>query len=212
MKNSVRGRVARHIAMAAATVAAGTASADIIWSGYVNLNIPSTTNGLYLNFANGAYNETGGAGSTVPGWDVNPYSSANLTFYGGSAQTAVGGPQYVRASGTSGVSNLAPGYVIDGSVTWATGSAQTTGANAFVFNSDQNLVGFRFFNEASGTIHYGWMRISLSGTLQAQPRTLVEYAYESNALTAIAAGVVPAPGAIALLGFAGVAGSRRRRD
>jgi uncharacterized protein (TIGR03382 family) len=55
------------------------------------------------------------------------------------------------------------------------------------------------------------MRIEVVGTLAAQPRAVVEFAYESQAGVGIAAGVIPAPGAIALLGLAGLAGSRRRR-
>jgi MYXO-CTERM domain-containing protein len=41
---------------------------------------------------------------------------------------------------------------------------------------------------------------------------VVDYAYENVANTSIAvgAGIVPAPGAIALLGLAGLAGRRRR--
>jgi MYXO-CTERM domain-containing protein len=41
-------------------------------------------------------------------------------------------------------------------------------------------------------------------------RTVVDFAYESVAGASIAAGV-PAPGALALLGVAGLAGARRRR-
>jgi hypothetical protein len=52
---------------------------------------------------------------------------------------------------------------------------------------------------------------SAAGALNGQPRSVVEYAFESTAGAAIAAGVVPAPGALALLGLAGLAGSRRRR-
>jgi MYXO-CTERM domain-containing protein len=42
-------------------------------------------------------------------------------------------------------------------------------------------------------------------------RTVVDFAYESVAGESIAAGAVPAPGALALLGVAGLAGTRRRR-
>lgn len=212
MKSALRNRLARHLAVAAVAGVAGHASAAIVWSGIVNLNIPSTTNGLYLNVVTGAFNTTGGAGTTVPGWDVNPWSSTTLNFFNPAAPT---GGVYMRLTGagapTSGVSNLAGGTIISSASTWSSGAAQTTGPGAFALNSSNNIVGFRFNNEATGTLHYGWMRVSLASTLQGQPRTLVEYAFESLAGTAIAAGAVPAPGAIALLGLAGLAGSRRRR-
>ena len=216
MKSTLRNRLARHLAVAAvAGVAgvAGQASAAIVYSGVVNLNIPSTTNGLYLNVVTGANNlPAGGGGTTVAGWDVNPWSSTTLNFFNPAAPT---GGVYMRLTGagapTSGVSNLAGGTIISSASTWSSGAAQTSGPGAFVFNSSNNLVGFRFNNEATGTLHYGWMRISLAGTLQGQPRTLVEYAFESLAGTAIAAGAIPAPGAVALLGAAGLVGGRRRR-
>ena len=207
---SLRGRLSRHlVAAAAVATTAGAASADIVWSGIVNLNIPSTTRGLYLNVLTGAYNFDGGAGSTVAGWDVNPWSAATLSFFNPANPT---GGVYVRdASTTVGVSNLGFGTVIGEGSTYSSGGAQTTGAFAFNLNSSENLVGFRLFNEDAGTVHYGWMRIELSGTLNGQPRSVVEYAFESTAGASIAAGVVPAPGVLALLGLAGLAGSRRRR-
>ena len=203
-------RLAKHFgAAAAAAVVVGSANAAIVHSGLVNLEIASTTNGLYLNVITGANNIPGnGGGGTVPGWDINPWSSTTLNFFNPSNPT---GCVYVRASAaTAGVSNLAAGTLIGASSLYTSGGAQTAGSNPFVLNSSDNIVGFRFFNEASSTIHYGWFRVSLAGTLAAQPRALVEYAYESDAGVAIAAGAIPAPGAIALLGLAGLAGRRRR--
>lgn len=203
-------RLAKHFgAAAAAAVVVGSANAAIVHSGIVNLEIASTTNGLYLNVITGANNIPGnGGGGTVPGWDINPWSSTTLNFFNASNPT---GGVYVRTStATPGVSNLAVGTEIGASSLYSSGAAQTAGSNPFVLNSSDNIVGFRFFNEAAGTIHYGWFRVSLSGTLAAQPRALVEYAYESEAGVSIAAGAIPAPGAIALLGLAGLAGRRRR--
>lgn len=202
-------RLMKHFgAAAAAATVVGAANAAIVWSGAVNLDIPVSTNGLYLNVVNGANNlpAPGGAGGTVPGWDINPWSSSTLNFFN---PTNPSGGVYVRASGTSGVSNLAPSALISSASTWSSGTAQTTGANAFVFNSSNNIVGFRFNNEATSTLHYGWFRISLGATLTS-PRAVVEYAYESVAGVGIAAGAIPAPSALALLGLAGLAGRRRR--
>jgi hypothetical protein len=218
-----KSRVTRALGASAAAAAAVTgagmvgntpeAQAEIVWSGIVNLNIPSTTNGLYLNVVTGANNLPGSTGgSTVPGWDVNPWSSSTLNFFNPSNPT---GGVYVRTDpAVAGVSNLTPGFTVGGSSLYSSGVAQTTGSNPFVLNSSNNLVGFRFQNEANANqVHYGWMRISLSGTLAVQPRALVEYAYENVAGQSIQAGAVPEPGTLGLLamGAAGLVVSRRRR-
>lgn len=215
---SIARRLDKHFVACAAAAAgaalvgpANTAEAVIVWSGIVNLTIPSTTNGLYLNVVNGAYNTTGGLGTTVPGWDVNPFSSTGLSHFN-PATSLIGGSAYVRANTTTaGVSNLAPGTLISGASLYSSGAAQTSGTNPFVLNSSSNLVGFRFHDESDGRVKYGWMRYSLGSSLAAQPRTLIEYAYEDENGVGIMAGVVPAPGALALLGLAGLAGARRRR-
>ena len=201
-------RLMKHFgAAAAAATVVGAANAAIVWSGVVNLDIPASTNGLYLNVLNGANNlpAPGGAGGTVPGWDINPWGSTGLSFFNNAS-----GNTYVRASGTSGVSNLAPGFLIGAGSTYGSGAAQATGANAFVLNSANNIVGFKFINEATSQTHYGWFRISLGSTFTSVPRSVVEYAYESVAGASIEAGAIPAPGALALLGLAGLAGRRRR--
>lgn len=201
-------RLMKHFgAAAAAATVVGAANAAIVWSGVVNLDIPASTNGLYLNVVNGANNlpAPGGAGGTVPGWDINPWSATGLSFFNSGI-----GNTYVRASGTAGVSNLAPGFLISSTSTYGSGAAQATGTNAFVVNSANNIVGFKFINESTGATHYGWFRVSLGATLSSVPRSVVEYAYESVAGASIEAGAIPAPGALALLGLAGLAGRRRR--
>jgi MYXO-CTERM domain-containing protein len=190
--------------------AAQQAEAAVVWSGIVNLNITSSTNGLYLNVTNGANNQPGSTGgSTVPGWDVNPYSSTSLIYFNPTTPT---GGVYVIGGGTgTAPANLVPGTLISAASAFGSGTAPTTGTLPHVLNSDQNLIGFRFQDESDGNaIKYGWFRVSLSTSLSAQPRTLVEYAYESTAGVGIAAGV-PAPsagmGALAL----GAVGLLRRR-
>ena len=186
--------------------AAHQADAGIVWSGIVNINIPSSTDGVYLNVITG---QTGSSGSSVSGWDLNPYSSSNLTFF----QPSGGG--MVRGLGTSStlVDNLAYLTVIGAgaSFNYGSGSVETTGATAMNLNSSENLVGFRFVNESTGATHYGWARLQFTGTSFSQPRAIVEYAFESTAGTSIQAGVIPAPGALALVGAAGLLARRRRR-
>lgn len=185
--------------------AAHEADAAIVWSGIVNITIPSNIDGVYVNVLTG---QSGTSGGAVSGWDINPYGATTLQFFGST------GGGYVRGLGSSGtlVDNLAQGTLINASQSFGGGTAETTGATAFNAGSMSNLVGFRFVNEATGQTHYGWMRILLGGAgLAAQPRSIIEYAYESVAGAGIGAGViVPAPGAIALLGLAGLVGRRRR--
>ncbi|MBL9030084.1 MAG: PEP-CTERM sorting domain-containing protein [Phycisphaerae bacterium] len=216
MGQSFKNRLEKHFvacsaAAAAATIGAvQTADAGIVYSGVVNLNIASTTNGLYLNVVTGAINEPGNtAGGTVPGWDVNPWSSSALNYF---SPTAPAGGVYV-GNGAGNTANLVPGTLIGAASTYGSGTASTAGALPHVLNSSDNIVGFRFQHEGnSNATHYGWMRISLSGTFSAQPRAVVEYAYEDQAGVPIEAGAVPAPASLGLLalGAVGLAGRRRR--
>ncbi|MBX3378042.1 MAG: PEP-CTERM sorting domain-containing protein [Phycisphaeraceae bacterium] len=200
---------------AAAMGAAQKADAAIVYSGVVNIPIASSTNGLYLNVVTGVINEPGNTtGATVPGWDINPWSSTALNFFNPAAPA---GGVYVQRVGGGGTANLPVGEIIgaapSGGRLYGASTAATTGNDPFVLNSADNIVGFRFQNEANGNAtHYGWFRVSLSTTLSAQPRLLVEYAYEDVAGADIAAGAIPAPGSLALLalGAVGVAGRRRK--
>lgn len=204
MSNIAKRLDAHFVACAAAAGAAvaGTATkseAAIVWSGAVNINIPSTTAGVYLNVVTGV-NGT----APVTNWDVNPWSSSSLSFFNPSLPS---GGVYV---GTSTVpANLAAGTLIDGASTYGSGAAAAGSLN---LNSSNNIFGFRFQNEAAGNqTQYGWMRILLSGSATAQPRAIVEYAYEDSG-AGIQAGAVPAPGSAALLalGALGLAGRRRK--
>jgi hypothetical protein len=190
-RGGLNGRLASHFAMSAAAamgIAAASASAQVVYSGVQNINIPSTTAGVYLNVITG---QTGLTSASTPGWDVNPWQTTTLGFFNPSSPT---GGVYARVNTTTaGVSNLAANTPIGPSTLWTSGTAQTTGTNPFSFNSAANIVGFRFTNENGNTVHYGWMRIQLSGSLGAQPRTLVEWAFEATPNTPILAGDTGGP-------------------
>jgi MYXO-CTERM domain-containing protein len=134
---------------------------------------------------------------------------------------STGGGQMRRPGVTTGTAgNLAVGDVVGaaGSFNTSTGNVYgTTAATGLAGGwtlGSENIIGFRFV-AAAGTTHYGWMRFLMgaagsSGT--SMTRTVVDYGWESDAAVAITAGAgaIPAPGAIALLGLAGLAGRRRR--
>jgi MYXO-CTERM domain-containing protein len=204
-------RLEKHI-VAAAAVAAGvaaSANAGIVYSGVINFACAVDIDGCYINVETNTLSN--GPGSGVPGWDVNPYSSAGgMNFF-----NSTGGGQLRQPGQTTGpAGNLAAGTVIGstGSFNTATSNVYGNAAAGWQYSAI-NMIGFRFVS-AAGTTHYGWMRFAMgapgsAGT--AMTRTVVDYAYESTAGGSIVAGAVPAPGALALLGVAGFAGSRRRR-
>jgi MYXO-CTERM domain-containing protein len=181
----LKNRLDAHFASAAAVAvgaamfgAAHQADAGIVWSGIVNINIPSTFDGVYLNVISG---QTGSSGGSVAGWDINPYGVTGMSFF------TTTGSGMVRGLGSSGtlVDNLAYLTVIGAGQTFGGGGIETTGDTG--------------------------MRLQFTGTSFSQPRAIVEYAFESTAGASIQAGVIPAPGALALLGAAGLMARRRRR-
>jgi len=206
----------RIVLAAAGVLAAGSAQAVVVYSGAVNLAIPNTTAGLYVNVVNGTsfsgpgtFPVLGGPGAN---YDFNVFGSTTWSFFsptstGQSAPTVpVTSRGYVSATTTGGVVGLSLGTLIDGSSIFNTGTPAPM------------IIGFRFRNEgadlasaADDTVHFGWLRVQLT---PGAPGTLIDYAYESTPLVAIAAGVttvVPEPAAwmSMALGLVGLAGLRR---
>jgi MYXO-CTERM domain-containing protein len=202
-------RLEKHIASAA--VAAGFASAAsaaiVTWN--INLAVPATLDGLYIKID--TQQATTAAGGTLAGWDINPYGSTSLSFFA-SATSPAPATTYVRTQASGGPSSLALGTVIGGSSPFANSttavvSSTGVGANGWSLNS-VNYFGFRFHNNTTNAINYGYgiMQVGASAT----SRTLLAIVY-GDAGESVTVSAIPAPGAIALLGVAGLAAGRRRR-
>ena len=218
---SISKRLDAHFAAcatAAAAVVAGSADGAIRMFEYgpSGIQVPANSDGLYFNLLTGV---TGTSGSAVGGgpW-MNPYgsSSTNMAWFASSA----GGNWRGINIGLYGneVSNLGLGFVVGSSVpnsgaagtprfntgggtSWADGLPGDFSLNAL------NYFGFRF--EVGTSTHYGYgvMRMGASIT----ERYMMGFAIEDTAGASITTAVIPAPGAVALLGIAGIAGGRRRR-
>ena len=211
---STNGRLAAYATLAGAALAAPAipnADATIIASGPVNINIPSTTSGIYFNVATGMFSTTPAG---TPGWNLNPWGGTSFNVWGNNSANPMDGVLQNFAGGNSAtlVDNLPFGSLIDGTSTYGRSvGVETTGLTAITLSSSNNLFGFRFLNSVSNTIEFGWCRISLGATSGAQPRAIVEYAYEDSGAGILAG--VPEPSTFALMGVmaAGAVGVRAWR-
>lgn len=210
-------RVDLHLAACASAAGASltgvqSAEAAIIYSGPISINIPSNLDGVYLNVVSGV---TGSSSAATPGWDINIYGLTDLILF--SPMLPAGGT-YV---GSSGFFNLALETVIGPGSPFSSGTISASSPIPLAFNSANNLIGFRFQNEALGNqLQYGWFRIYLSGTPGAQPRMMVDYAYENTGAaigTPLFEPPIPEPTTLTLFslfaaGAAGVRAWRGARD
>jgi PEP-CTERM motif len=199
----------------AVLMTASKADADIVYSGPLSLNVPTTNGagGIYLDLTmpnlsfiptKGGGGATEGLSTLLPGWDVNFYRTG-----GGNLRWAYNGGALTVSNGAGHVAALGAGVTIDGSS--ALGTRQTmvpefTGTTAFM--------GLEFF-DASNNARFGWIRITGGSTL-GFPATIVDWAYEdSGAGILTGATAVPEPSSMALgclaAGAAGLAAWRKRK-
>lgn len=194
-------RLAAHFAVAAvATVVAGAAQAAIVhWD--ANLVIPNNIDGQYINVETQTF---GSAAGLVAGWDLNPYGTSTTAMSWFAAAAPSGCVMGLGQGGlTAAVASLSAGTVVGVASTFGN-TASSVSAGGWVLNAN-NYFGFRFLG-ADALTHYGWGVFSVGATMGV--RTLVSVEFETTAGAGVT--VAPAPGAIALLGLAGLAGRRRR--
>ena len=206
--NCQNSRLNSHFALCAAALATGaavgTANATVIYSEVINLPIPATIDGVYMNVQTGAWSST----TTTPaGWDVNPYGTSTTAV----SLFAATGTGYMRNPGTTATAatRLEAGTVVGASAFFYGNSSATIGSGIGQWSANSSgYFGFKF-TAADTATHYGWMQLSIGSN--AGTRTIVRYAWEDVANTSLTVGVpIPAPGAVALLGLAGFAKRRRR--
>ncbi|MFM7133079.1 MAG: hypothetical protein ACKO0W_02045 [Planctomycetota bacterium] len=198
----LKNRLAKHFAAAAAAtvVASGANAAIVAWEN-CNLVIPNNIDGLYINVE---ARTSGSAGSVVAGWDINPYSATSLTWFNA---TGTGMMRYPGVT-TGSAGNLVGGTVVGASGSYGSG-AVTVGSAAGNWQLNAiNKFGFRFVAADGGT-KYGWGTFSIGASISGADRTITNIYFEDSGAS-ITVLPIPAPGAIALLGLAGLAGRRRR--
>lgn len=187
--------------------ASSSSSAAIVYSGAVNILIPYTFSGLYLNVL------TGATSTSEPGDFYGSPAAAwiNMDFAG--VDVVNGDGLFPMILAPDQVVNLPYNTPVDASGTFAAGpSASTThlgGAPGQFQPSVPGFIGFRM-NPSGGGEQYGWLHVSLNDDLTGG--TIHSYAYESTVGAPIGAGV-PEPGATAtiLLAAGGLLLRRRAR-
>ena len=209
---SMSNRLANHFALAAVATAAvaATSNAAVVYSGVLNFVCAPTTDGVYINVETPRVTN-----EYFSNYQLNAYSINGFRF---DVQPSGGGLMRREGVTTGTGGNLALGTSIGSSGSYGNSNDDVYGTSGLLGGwtySSQNIIGFKFV-AAAGTTHYGWMRFLMgaagSASANTMTRTLVDYGYESTADTSIlaGAGAVPAPGALALLGLAGLATRRRR--
>ncbi|MFO0829058.1 MAG: hypothetical protein U0572_13035 [Phycisphaerales bacterium] len=134
-----------------------------------------------------------------PGWILDP---PNIVAWGGGQLCGAWSESGERWTNT--LATLWPGTLINAD----TPSLLDPTLGAWVydgatnFSGETTVVGLRL--SIQDEWHYGW--VSYQSGFQ-----FIEFAYETLPDLPIAAGAIPAPGAIVVVGIAGLAGVRRRR-
>lgn len=233
MKNPSNASGKQRLALAALTLACTSASAPgaLTYSGLVNIVIPTTFEGVYINLDSGA-SSTGDASSAaadvnsftvgampVAGWDVN-------FFFGGIGMAHDMGFQPFRddvSDNLSRIESVAEGTVVDA----ASVAAGTLGTPAFGGSGQANGspvgeshfgVGLDFFTPGTpgfiafvlnpeGTPLYGWMKVTLNN--DGGTGLIHEWAYSTDPIEVGMA--IPEPSVLGLSGAALAALTLRRR-
>ncbi len=172
--------------------------------------VPNNFDGIYLNFLTGGY---GSSGAASPGWDWNPYNSGTtLSFFWNATPSPAGG-----VAGTSTGPYIDMGYSapISGASTFA---QVTAGAATAAFQTaGTHFLGFRFWNESTNAINYGYATLFVAGT-NGFPLTITGWAYENSGGPVTTLGPLtpfpePSTGALLSIGalVLGATGLRRHR-
>lgn len=202
--------VASRLGMCAAALAAAAAPMSdanaVVVTFSTPINVPSTFDGIYVNLLTGG---TGALGSAIPGWDFNPYNSGTaLSFFWSASPSQASG---VAGTTTGPYSDLANGTVVSAASTFAQVTAST--ATAAFQTPGTHTLGFRFYNESTGAVNYGFMSLT-SGGANGFPLTINGWSFENTgAAITVTTGVVPEPatGAMLTLGALALGAAQMRR-
>ena len=162
-----------------ALIAGASSLAVPVDSGSLAVVVPNNLSGISYNVVTGA---TGNDTSPPSGWDINFYSTsptpALALFWPTTPANSHGGV----AAGAA-YAALETGAVVGPSRTFITTAGATAFAN-FQTPTGRKTLGIRFFNDASGALHYGYIVIDTTAS-NGFPATIRRIVYEGTPNTAI---------------------------
>ena len=180
---------------------AGQARGAVIYSGPVNVSIPTNMDGVFIDIDGMT------SGSQMTGWDINP-------FFGGSviATSASFHPVADSTSNTAAILGLGEGVEVDDSLTYASspgGSSMHMGPGPDQFvEAEESYFGFSFTTNGGDGPYFGWVRLQV--TANNPGGVVTGWAYDDSGAP-ITVGAVPEPTGLMLLALAPLLAWRRRR-
>jgi hypothetical protein len=149
-------------------------------SGPFSVAVPNTSADIIYNAATGV---SGTNDASPPsGWDINFYSTSPNPFLSLFWPSTPALSHAGVASGSAYVL-LTTGAVVGPGSTFITTAGATAAAN-FQTSNGRKTLGFRFFNETGGAVHYGFVVIDTTAG-NGFPATIRRIVYESAANTAM---------------------------
>ena len=192
-------------------------AALVVWNCNLSINQYASpgvyANGTFVNVeTQQQYTDTdnGPIGTPFSNWDLSFSGNSGSRLVILSLDPAAG----IVSPSTSGAGKLASGTTVGSALASPfsyvnNGVLFTQAANANAWSAGNiGYFGFKF-KAASGAIRYGWGELDLN-TGSSKEGVITQLVYDDTG-AAVTVGVVPAPGALALLGAAGLVGMRRRR-
>ena len=177
----------------------------VIFSGPVNIPIPTDFDGIYVDLDTGATSST-----PIAGWDLNPTFGGleiynNETFQPVRAGTGSEDAILNLAFGApvnAGIPSFSSGFGLSDSHTGAGTTQFTPGASGYL--------GFKFSDNVDNGPLYGWMKITVDGIAGG---VIESWAYDNTGAALAVGTTVPEPStyaALAGLAVLGLAYLRRR--
>lgn len=175
-------------------------NAAVVDSGPVSIAIPNTIDGLYLDLVTGtASSSSVGNG----GWDINAFGTIRREFFFRPTSSSTG--CYRTPPLANGCDALPLGRI------FGLGSPFSPGGFVGFSNFDvqqTRTVGFRFLNEATGQVNYGYMFLNALGATGLDA-TITRYTYEDSGSAIAVGGNNQSPTIVAATGLAARRGSPR---